>query len=224
VNAALKTAIPVQARSSELNQQLEQTMTSVENLVKTPTTNGALRGLTATVTTLQPQLRFLGPYVTVCNSWNYFWTLVAEHFSAPDATGGSERAMLNQGDPQLPGGDDVDTSGANEFAHGAAPATPDGVPQFLHGNFYGEAITPSGQASCAAGQQGYMYGWNPSRDKGVAHDPYRRVVVDHPPSAALGPTYAMLDKESHGVGLGPAAVPPGETFTARPGGLGADVP
>jgi virulence factor Mce-like protein len=224
VNAALKTAIPVQARSTELNQQLEQSMTSVENLVKTPTTNGALRGLTATVTTLQPQLRFLGPYVTVCNSWNYFWTLVAEHFSAPDATGGSERAMLNQGDPHLPGGDDVDTAGANEFAHGQGNATPDGVPQYLHGNFYGEAITPSGQASCAAGQQGYVYGWNPFRDKGVPHDPYRRVVVDHPPSPALGPTYAMLDKQAHGVGLGPAAVPPGETFTARPGGRGADVP
>jgi hypothetical protein len=69
-----------------------------------------------------------------------------------------------------------------------------------------------------------MYGWNPFRTTGVAHDPYRRVVTDHPPYVALGPTWAKLDKQAHGVGLGPAAVPPGETFTARPGGRGADVP
>ena len=41
----------------------------------------------ATVTTLQPQLRFLGPYITVCNYWNIFWTFVAEHFSGEVPTG-----------------------------------------------------------------------------------------------------------------------------------------
>ncbi len=49
-------------------------------------------------------------------------------------------------------------------------------------------------------------------------------MTDHPPYVALGPTYAKLNKEGRGVGLGPAAVPAGETFTARPGGMGADVP
>ncbi len=42
--------------------------------------------MTAPQRTLQPQARFLGPYVTVCNNWNKFWTFNAEHFTAPDAT------------------------------------------------------------------------------------------------------------------------------------------
>jgi len=33
----------------------------------------ALNGLTATVGTLNPMIRYLGPYVTVCNNFNYFW-------------------------------------------------------------------------------------------------------------------------------------------------------
>ena len=225
VNAALKTATPVQLRSTALDEELGRTMDSLERLVNAPTTNGALRGLTATVTTLQPQLRYLGPYVTVCNSWNYFWTLAAEHFTSPDATGGSQRALLNSGDPEAPGGDGVDANGANEFAHGGDKLESGGVKEYLHGNFYGDAIWPDGTASCDAGQQGYMYGWNPFRDGGVKGDPYQRVVVDHPPRAhPLGPTYAQLDRNAHGVGLGPLRVPPGETFTARPGGRGADVP
>ena len=92
---------------------------SLRDLATTPTTNGALRGLTATVTTLQPQLRFLGPYITVCNYWNIFWTFAAEHFSAPDPTGSAQRVLLNTGDRQ---NDSVaSTLGANEHATGKRP-------------------------------------------------------------------------------------------------------
>ena len=29
-------------------------------------------------------VRYLGPYQTVCDDWNYWWTYLAEHLSAPD--------------------------------------------------------------------------------------------------------------------------------------------
>ncbi len=66
-----------------MNEDLQGALSALQDLTTAPTTNGALRGLTATVTTLQPQLRFLGPFVTVCNHWNMFWTFTAEHFTAP---------------------------------------------------------------------------------------------------------------------------------------------
>ena len=226
LNSALATGTPVQRQSTQLSGRLQSTLASLDRLVKAPTTPGALRGLTATVTTLQPQLRFLGPYVTVCNSWNWFWTLVAEHLSSPDATGSSQRVMLNTGDPEAPGGDGIESAGANEFDHGEGKVTPGAVKEYLHGNYYGDAVTPDGRANCAAGQQGYVYGWNPYRAPGVKGDPYKQVVTDHAPLGGhlLGPTYAKLDKNGRGVGLGPARVPAGETFTARPGGIGVDVP
>src|SRR4051794_36098878 len=121
-----------------------------------PTTNGAVRGLTATVDTLQPQLRYLGPYITVCNYWNIFWTFTAEHFSAPDPTGGAQRTLLNGGDRQ----DDsvASTLGANEYATGRNVQPPGGIKQYVHTNTAGgDAIKANGDADCTPGQQGYSY-------------------------------------------------------------------
>jgi virulence factor Mce-like protein len=224
VNGALAVGTPVTKRTVGLYDDLQGTMGALQRLATTPTTLGALRGLTATVTTLQPQLRFLGPYVTVCNSWNFFWTLVAEHFTAPNSTGQEQRALFNAGAPAL-GGDGVESDSANEFAHGdIGSPEPDATKQYVHGNFYGGAITDKGDASCEAGQQGYMQRGNPYRDRTLPGDPYENVVVDHPinPNGIrLGPTFKKLDKQGKGSGLNPDHVPAGQTFTSRPGGLGA---
>ena len=123
-------------------------LVALRNLARTPTTMGALRGLTATVGTLQPQLRYLGPFVTVCNTWNTFWTFVAEHFTAPDETGGTQRILLNDGTLQ---DDAVTNMGANEFVHGsgAIPGLFGGRPQYLHANtFGGSAINAQGSSPC----------------------------------------------------------------------------
>ena len=187
-----------------------------------PTTVGALRGLTATVGTLQPQVRFLGPFVTVCNTWNQFWTFAAEHFSAPDDTGSSERALLNMAAGQ-PGTDAIGSQGANEFAHGKG-ALPGSAEQYVHNNVYGPAIDEHGNADCGAGQTGYIQAYNPLRDKSVKGDPYQGAVTERfPISGRLGPTYAQYDREGKGVGLNPQRVPAGETFTDRPGGRGVDI-
>jgi virulence factor Mce-like protein len=224
VNGALVAATPVQRRLVQLNAPLKDALDALDRLVEAPTTNGSLRGLQATLGTVTPQLRYLGPYITVCNDWNYFWTLAAEHLSAPDDTGSSQRALLNMG-ASLPGTDGVGNSGANEFAHGEG-SLPGSPRQDLHGTFYGPAVTPDGKANCAAGQTGYVMAANPYRDTSVKADPYRRAAVDRfeVSGGALGPHYAQLDENGRGVGLGPSRVPDGETFTDSPGGLGVDVP
>jgi virulence factor Mce-like protein len=221
LNRALEVGTPVTRRSVELNKDLQGAMDALRRLSEAPTTIGALRGLTDTETTLQPQLRYLGPYVTVCNNWNMFWTFTAEHFTAPDATGGSERALLNSAANQ---DDGIGSQGANEFANGQNTLPNNGgAKQFLHNNFYGDAVTPDGRANCTIGQQGYVYGANP-------YDPtpkkvYQRISVDHPfQDRPVGPSFRQFDRSGHGVGLNPDTVPPGETFTSRPGGRGVDTP
>ena len=101
--------------SPTLNERAAQDARALRDLAEAPGTNAALRGLTATVTTLNPQLRFYGPYVTVCNSWNYFWTYLAEHFSEPDTTGSAQRALLNSTGRQE---DSLGSMGADEPANG----------------------------------------------------------------------------------------------------------
>lgn len=223
VTGAIEAATPVQRRMPELNDPLNEALGALDRVVRDPRTNGSLRGLQATVGTAQPQLRYLGPYITVCNSWNFWWTLLAEHMSAPDDTGSSQRALLNASSG-APGSDHIGASGANEFAHGHGEG-PGAAKQHLHANFYGRAVTPDGRADCNPGQTGYVMANNPFRDRSVKDDPYRRAVVDRfPTKGPVGPWYKRLDREGKGVGTGPAAVPAGETFTDRPGGVGVDIP
>jgi virulence factor Mce-like protein len=227
LNSALKVGVPVTRRSIGQYQDLQQVLDALKTLAQTPTTNGAVRGLKDTVDAIQPQARFLGPYVTVCNYWNTFWTFTAEHFTAPDMTGGAERALLNDSNADP---DNVTAQGANEFVHGVPDPNPvnhtknGGDPQYVHQNTVGGmAIHPDGRADCMKGQQGYAYGLNRFRPKG--YDAYARAVVDQPifsDSPDFGPTYAHYNTtpahDGKGVGLGPSRVPAGETFTQTPGG------
>ncbi|MBA3327699.1 MAG: MCE family protein [Solirubrobacterales bacterium] len=224
VNEALEVGTPVVRRSVGLNDDLQGTLRALRDLTDAPTTDTALRALTATVTTLQPQLRYLGPYVTVCNYWNTFWTFTAEHFTAPDSTGTSQRALLNSGAPQ---DDSLTSQGANEFATGRNVLEPGGIRQFVHNNFYPSAVDRKGNADCEAGQQGYGY-------RGNAHDTtadgfYERTVVEPPPGRGpdftgnQGPTFDRYGRNARGIGLNRATVPPGQTFTREPGGRGATV-
>jgi virulence factor Mce-like protein len=220
VNRAIGVGTPVTRSSVGLYGELHDAMGSLQRLTETPTTTGALRGLTATVDTLQPQLRYLGPYITVCNTWNLFWTFTAEHFTAPDDTGGSERVLLNDGPNQ---DDSVTSIGANEFANGKdVRPNNGGVPEYLHANTWGAMATdPQGRANCQAGQAGYL-------DKGNRFSPYGKhyehAVVDTPAydGKPIGPNYLTFDKNGKGSGHTLDHVPAGETFTAEPGGTGVN--
>jgi virulence factor Mce-like protein len=194
LNRAVEVATPVQERAVELNDEVRKTLEEVRELAEAPGTNAALRGLTATVTTLNPQLRFYGPYVTVCNSWNYFWTYLAEHFSEPDTTGSAQRALLNLTGRQ---DDSIGSMGANEPANGQNVL--EGTPQYSQDQPYAAAVAPDGRADCEAGQRGYV------ERQARFYDPRFKIARD-PRSAGLqGPTFA-----------GRPRVPAGQTFTAEP--------
>ena len=194
LNGAVEVGTPVQKRAVKLNDELAKTLDSVRELAEAPGTNAALRGLTATVTTLNPQMRFYGPYVTVCNSWNYFWTYLAEHFSEPDSTGQAQRALVNTSPRQE---DSVGSMGADEPANGED--VKEGNAAYSQDQPYGAAIAPDGRADCETGQRGFL-------ERQARFFPEKYHVARDPRSPGLqGPTFT-----------GRPRVPKGQTFTAEP--------
>ena len=190
---ALETGIPVLKRSPSINKGLQRVMVSLRELTEAPGTGAALRGLTATVGTLNPTVRFVGPYITVCNYWNYSWTNVAEHLSEPDPTGGSQRTLLNQAGRQ---DNSVTSLGAAEPANGENVRS--GTPQFLHSNNYSAAVDEQGNADCESGQRGYV-----TRQNHYGAERFKTVVDPHIPGNQ-GPTFT-----------GRARVPKGQTFSRQ---------
>ena len=192
---ALETGTPVLKRTPELNGNLRRTLASLDRLMKRPQTGQSLRGLTATATTLNPAVRFLGPYITVCNYFNYAWTHVAEHLSEPDVTGGSQRTLLNQAPRQnfSPGS----TAQAHP-AQGTRVIT--GTPAHLHSNNYSAAVNDDGTADCESGQRGYI-------ERANTYGPEKIVIDPHTPGSQ-GPTYT-----------GRARVPAGQTWVRHPENL-----
>ena len=194
INPALETGTRIQKRVPELNEKLEGTFAAVKDLTSAPSTNAAIRALTATVTTLNPQLRFYGPFVTVCNAPTYFFTYLAEHFSEADSTGASQRALLNFAGQQ---DDSIGAIGADEPANGNE--VKEGNKQYLHADPYGAAITPDGRADCEAGQRGYL------ERNARFYDKRYKIEQDARTPGAQGPTYK-----------GRPRVPKGQTYTSIP--------
>jgi ABC-type transporter Mla subunit MlaD len=200
---ALDAGIPVLRRSPQANVELEKTLRTLEDLMRSPGTGQSFRGLGGTVNTLNPTLRFLGPYITVCNYFNYAWTHAAEHLSEPDPTGGSQRTLLNQAgqqfDPGQPGQrTGITTLGAAYPANGGI-TQPNSTPQFLHSNNYSAAVSRTGEADCESGQRGYI-----ERANAYAPPEVKTVVDPHIPGNQ-GPTFTGLTK-----------VPQGQTFSRAP--------
>jgi hypothetical protein len=138
--------------------------------------------------TLNPQLRYLGPFVTVCNYWNMWWTYISDHFSDEDGTGTLERIQAKQptaGSPEAP---------LSEF--GASEPIPD-----AHAQAYGAAIDDQGNADCENGQRGFME----HNTEGVPKE--RRLVVDADTPGNQGTTFS-----------GRPRVPEGQTFQRLPPG------
>ena len=58
--------------------------------------------LTSTVTTLNPMVKYLGPYQTVCDDWNYFWTYLSDLVSEQTAL---RQCPARADQPRQPGSD-----------------------------------------------------------------------------------------------------------------------
>jgi hypothetical protein len=211
----------VQRASVELSGRAQEVLQALRDVTGDPLTLVALRALTATVRTLNVQLRYLGPQITVCNSWNMFWTFAGEHLSERDPTGTAQRSVNINGDHQ---DNAVTDQGAIVPANGENVQR-GGIPQYFHGQPYGHAVDAQGNADCEDGQRGYL----PSLDNQFATPELRKrfghVVSPASPRTpgSQGPYFDHF-ANGKGVGLGPRRVPPGETFTAEPQGLAVPLP
>ena len=199
INDAIETGIPVTRRSVRFYGDLKPALVSLRELARDPATGIALRGLTANVTTLQPQLRFLAPYQTVCNYWNYFFTFLGEHVSQRGPFGYSQRAAIKSTGQQ---NNNPSSMGASEPGNGegySAASAPRGAPAHFHGQSYTPAIGPGGEADCENGQRGYI------RRLSRFSDPKYDIVSDPETPGLSGPTYR-----------GRPRVPRGQSFVSRP--------
>jgi ABC-type transporter Mla subunit MlaD len=200
ITRALNTGSPVLRRTPEVNQELQALLRALDQLMRDPDTGQALRGLGRTTgEILNPLLRFVGPYITVCNYWNYTWTHVGEHVTEPDPTGTSQRTLLNNAPrPRDPTAPSLGSIGARRPVNGEDTAT--GAPAHFHTNYYGAAITDDGRADCEPGQRGYM-----RRLDTYGPDPNLEVVRDPRIPGAQGKTFT-----------GRPRVPEGQTFSRNP--------
>jgi ABC-type transporter Mla subunit MlaD len=199
ITGALKTGIPVLEKQPLYNDDLGRVLTSLEQLMSDDRTIYALRGVTRLVDIVHPLIRFVGPYITVCNYFNYSWNNVGEHLTEPDPTGGSQRTLLNQPsrtrDPRDPS---IGSIGAKTPSNGEE--TVSGARMNYHGGAYAAAVTASGEADCESGQRGYL--------EKLTHyntDPRFKIANDPHVTGVQGPTLT-----------GRPRVPDGQTFTRLP--------
>jgi len=208
VNSALAAGIPVLRRTPRFTGKLEGTLRALRDLAASPTTDMTIQGLTATMKTLNPTLRWVGPHVTVCNYFTYFWTFFADHISDEDATGTVQRvqvklapllqnnSMMLLGKPYPANGGPIDPLQKALFGDAAA----------LHDQPYSAAVDANGNADCESGQRGYL-------DRLATGYPQNlNIVLDPRTPGAQGPTYK-----------GRARVPAGQSFSSEPGGIAPPV-
>jgi virulence factor Mce-like protein len=197
INPAIEAGTTTLARAPVLNANLQRVFAALRSLAQAPGTNIALNALSSTASTLNPMIRYLGPYQTVCTDWNYWWTYLSEHLSEETSFGFAQRALLAQTNSLQ--ANNVGAAGATQPVNGGIPNSPLGGNEYLHSQNYGAAVDTHGNADCEIGQRGYP--------KKLNHfDPQHRNFALDPHTPGLqGPTFH-----------GRARVPAGETFSRNP--------
>ncbi len=200
INPAIEEGTRTLIRTPSLDRGVQGVAVALKNLARAPGTNIAINALSSTANTLNPMLRYLGPYQTVCDYWNYFWTNFSEHISQPTSYGFAQRVLLNLAAPT---GNSVGAAGATSPVNGDAGSDTAlgtfGGQQFLHAPAYGAAIDNQGNADCESGQRGYVKKLNHLDPQG------RNLDTDAHTPGDQGPTFK-----------GRSHVPAGETFSRSP--------
>jgi hypothetical protein len=198
INPAVETGTRTLKRTPSLDAHLQQVMGALKQLSLAPGTNVAVNALTGTVQTLNPMVRYLGPYQTVCDDWNYFWTYLSEHVSEQTDFGFAQRVLLNQANPLQT--NNISQQGATAPANGGGTTSLlTGGNEFAHAQPYGAAIENSGAADCETGQRGYPLKLNYFDPQG------RDLASDVHTPGSQGATFA-----------GRTHVPAGETYSRNP--------
>jgi phospholipid/cholesterol/gamma-HCH transport system substrate-binding protein len=198
INPAVEAGTVTLARTPSLNAHLQQVMEALRGLAQAPGTNVAINALTGTVATLNPMIRYLGPYQTVCSDWNYMWTYLSEHVSEATSFGFAQRVLLNQANSLQ--ANNVGQQGATAPVNGGGTTSlTSGGNEFLHAQPYGAAIDSHGNADCESGQRGYPLKLNHLDPQG------RNLAGDAHTPGNQGSNY-----------VGSPRVPAGETYTRNP--------
>jgi virulence factor Mce-like protein len=209
INDAIKAGIPVLPRVPQFTDDLEGSLRALRDLAKSPTTDLALAGLTSTMQTLNPTLRYVGPYVTVCNYFNYWWTFLADHISDEDATGTVQRIQVKLAPLAQP--DSIAMLGSPAPANGSGSADPitqpiSGDPAALHDQIYNHAVDGNGDADCEAGQRGYV------KRAATGFPENLNIAIDTRTPGNQGPTFK-----------GRPRVPDGQSYSSEPNGIAPSV-
>jgi virulence factor Mce-like protein len=178
LNQAVLLGSRVLPRTVQMNSDLRDVMTRLNELVADPSTLISLTRLGDTFNLVQDAGQKIVPAQTVCGYFNYWVTFLTSHFGLPTPFGFAERVLPpgiagtltppndwprnpmdnysgGQGDGRLSSNPLVPTPGVFSPLN-SDPTAHDGVP-ILHGNPYGPAVT-NGQPNCQAGQTGYALG------------------------------------------------------------------
>lgn len=200
LNPALEAGTTTLRRTPALNSRLQQVMSALRLLAEDPMTNVALNGLVSTIGTLNPMVRYLGPYETVCDYPTHFFTYLQDNVSEQSAYGTGQRILVKSANPLQP--NTFQSPGATVPSNGGAPGGDNAIlggNAYYHNQILTAAIDNQGKADCEKGQQGYPLRLN-------YFDPlHRNFAIDPHTPGDQGPTFH-----------GRAKVPAGETFSRNP--------
>jgi ABC-type transporter Mla subunit MlaD len=172
-------------RTVQMNNDLKDVMSNLNDLVADPSTLTSLNRLGDTFNLVQDAGQKIVPAQTVCNYWNYWVTYLTSHFELPTPFGFAERVLppsiagttAPNALPRNPmdnysGGQGDGRFSSNILASpnqgkfsplngppngGMLPGYQNNGIPILHGNPYAPSVT-DGQANCQAGQTGYALG------------------------------------------------------------------
>jgi hypothetical protein len=176
-------------RTPQFTDRLQGTLRALRDLAASPTTDQSIAGLSSTMKTLNPTLRYAGPHQTVCNYFTYMWTFLADHLSDEDATGTVERIQTKLA--PLVQANSLGVMGATK------PSSTEEAG--LHQSDYPRSVDESGAADCEGGQRGYPGG---------------AVFTDHRTPGSQGPTFKGRARVPEGqsfsaepTGIAPSVLP-----------------
>jgi ABC-type transporter Mla subunit MlaD len=170
LNDAVTTGTPVLNRTPPINRKLRGVMVSLKDLVQQPATKTSIQRLDETFDTAKPLAQWVAPSQTVCNYWNYFWTLLPEHLTDRDQIGFGQRVAIVGGtvgptegnfvQGPLNGYSGIQANGRTNEEIGDPPQglppdifAPHNIP-ILHGNSYAPTGQPNNVVRDYAGNLG----------------------------------------------------------------------
>jgi ABC-type transporter Mla subunit MlaD len=177
LNSAIDVGTPVLARTPSMNRDLRTVFAELKQLVEQPSTKLTLQRLEETFDEATPLAEHVVPAQTVCNYWNYWFTVLPEHLSERDQVGfaqriggvavppGTREVVPPVGPPiVIPGEVRAPLGGYSGISADGISGIPPGEFEpyelpILHGSAYGVTGQPGPEfPDCQSGQTGYILG------------------------------------------------------------------